>query len=54
MDRKSVKRRIKRTSQKKNYRPENCEKLIVNKVNPEIFNVLKSGTKSLDIKLQKE
>ena len=39
---------------KKHYRPENCEKLIVNKVNPEIFNVLKSGTKSLDIKLQKE
>ena len=32
-------------------RPDNCEKLTVPKVNPEIWNKLKHGTKSADLRL---
>ena len=37
----------------KHYRPENCEQLIINKVNPELFTSLHRNARSYDIKLQK-
>ena len=42
--------KLKETLAKYN-RPDNCEKLTVPKVNPEIWNKLKHGTKSADLRL---
>ena len=37
----------------KHYRPENCEQLIMTKVNPELFLILPKHARSIDIKFQK-